>query len=399
MALKRILFVDDERAVLDGLRQRLYRAQRKWNMHFVESAELAIDQFEREPFDVLVTDVRMPGTDGAQLLEIIAQRWPESARIVLSGYAEPKQVMRLVPLAHQYLTKPCEPERLEHAIEQCTRLQELLRSPRLQLAVGKMRRLPAIPAVYQRLNEAMSQEGTTITEIAGIIARDSGVAAKVLQVVNSAFFRLSRPVTSVEQAVSYLGMSSVRNLVIAAEVFCQGPCASAPAGMELGKLQHHAQAVAAGARALGVRCSWSDDAILAGLLHDIGFWVMLQQCPEELAQVLELAREKRIEIHSAERELLGTTHAEIGAYLLGLWGLPYSILDAVAFHHDPAIGGHEFGLVAAVAIANAVVESGSSGAEPTLGALSCRDYLASLDSPMDWSEAQERIAAAINEDD
>ena len=100
---------------------------------------------QTHPCDVIVTDMRMPAMDGAKLLEIVSGQWPEAIRIVLSGYAELEQTVRLVPFAHQYLSKPCQPQQLENVIERCLLLHELLNQPHLRAIVGRIRKLPSLP--------------------------------------------------------------------------------------------------------------------------------------------------------------------------------------------------------------------------------------------------------------
>jgi HD-like signal output (HDOD) protein len=398
--MKQVLFVDDEPALLEGLRRRLYRARSKWEMTFVANAALAIEQLEAKPYDVIVTDMRMARMDGAQLLEIASEKSPQTIRIVLSGYSEERQVMRLVPLAHQYVSKPCEPDRLEQVIERCAQLQELLQEPRIRATVGRIRHLPALPRAYSRLREVIAREDVSAAEVAEVVASDSAVAAKILHVVNSAFFRLARPITRIEQAVVHLGFNAIRNLALSAEVFCQWSGVAVPSGFEPERLQEHARIVAAGAYALSEHHAWADDALLAGLLHDIGYWVLLQQCPEDMAAVAALSECESITLCAAERAALGTTHAEIGAYLLGLWGPPYPVLEAVAFHHSPTlVAQSEWDPLAAVAIAHAVATSlethRRSGprlrdVEPALDP----SYLTALKAPFDWTQAQERVRAA-----
>jgi HD-like signal output (HDOD) protein len=390
--MKRILFVDDEPALLEALRRRLYRAMSKWEMTFVPNAALAIEQLDARAYDVIVTDMRMARMDGAELLEIVSTKSPETIRIVLSGYAEERQVMRLVPLAHRYVSKPCEPDRLEDVIERCLRLQELLQEPRVRAIVGRIRQLPALPRVYARLRELIASEEATSAEVAEVIASDSAVTAKVLHVVNSAFFRLARPITRVEQAVVHLGFNAIRNLTLSAEVFCSWAGAAA-GGFDPERLQEHARKVAAGAYTLAAGRPWADDALLAGLLHDIGYWVLLQQCPQEMAQAVALAKEGALPLCEAERAVLDATHAEVGAYLLGLWGLPYPILEAVAYHHTASPAAHaEFDLLAAVAVAQAITSSSEPSHDPgwredstpAVGAA----YLAAVGAPFDWAEAE-----------
>jgi putative nucleotidyltransferase with HDIG domain len=394
--MKRVLFVDDEPAILDGLRQRLYRARSTWQMGFVTSGALAVAELEREPYDVIVSDMRMPKMDGAELLTIVSERWPQTIRIVLSGYSEQVHVMRLVPVAHQYLTKPCLPERLEQVIQRCIQLHELLREEHLRAAVGRIRQLPAIPRVYVRLNTILSREDTTVADVAEVVASDSGVAAKVLQVVNSAFFRLPRRITRIDHAISHLGFTAIRNLALSAEIFSRWPSRGLPGGFDPEELQAHTEAIAAAAYALAGRSPWADDALLAGLLHDIGYWILLQQCPKKMCQVLDMARAEGIPLHEGEIQVIGTSHAEIGAYLLGLWGFPYAIVEAVAFHHNPlCVQPSEFGVLAALVLAHKICDS---TALPALGVVPDpapgvdAEYLSSLGAPFDWSEAERRIA-------
>lgn len=395
--MKRILFVDDEPALLEGLRRRLYRAQSKWEMTFVATAALAIEELASKPYDVIVTDMRMARMDGAQLLEIASERSPQTIRIVLSGYSEERLVMRLVPLAHQYVSKPCEPERLEQVIERCVQLQELLQEPRIRSTVGRIRHLPALPRAYSRLRQVIAREDVSAAEVAQIVASDSAVAAKVLHVVNSAFFRLARPITRIEQAVVHLGFNAIRNLALSAEVFCEWPAIAVPAGFEPERLQAHSRALAAGAYALAGHQPWADDAMLAGLLHDIGYWMMLQQCPQEIEAAIALSERQSIPLYAAERAVFGTTHAEMGAYLLGLWGLPYPILEAVAFHHCPTLAAQsEFDVLAVVAIAQEVVASTEPHGKRASGQQEVhppvdQSYLTALGAPLDWTQAEERV--------
>jgi HD-like signal output (HDOD) protein len=402
--LKQVLFVDDDPALLEGLRCRLYRARSKWEMKFVSNAALAMEQLAALAYDVIVTDMRMARMDGAQLLEVASTRSPGTVRIVLSGYAEERQVMRLVPLAHRYISKPCEPDRLEEVIERCLRLQQLLQEPRIRAVVGRIRQLPALPRVYARLRELIAREDATATEVAEVISSDSAVTAKVLHVVNSAFFRLARPITRIEQAVVHLGFSAIRNLALSAEVFSAWPRAAAILpDFEPERLQDHARRVAAGAYALASGQPWADEALLAGLLHDIGYLILLQECPQEMTEAIALAKARAIPLHEAERTVLDATHAEVGAYLLGLWGLPYSMLEAVAFHHTPLLAPPgEFDLLAAVAISQAITSGADAPhvttAQPDTTPIDAA-YLTAVRAPFSWAEAVRRTHRSCSPED
>jgi HD-like signal output (HDOD) protein len=397
--MKRLLFVDDERPVLEGLRSRLRPLHGKWNMEFVESGPLAIEQMQKQPFDVIVSDMRMPAMDGAQLLQIVSERWPQTIRIVLSGYAELEQTVRLVPLAHQYLSKPCQPKQLENVIERCLRLHEILNEPRLRSIVGRIRTLPSLPSVYVALQKIVKDDNVTLSDVAKLVATDSALAARVLQIVNSAFFRLARRISNIEQAVSYLGFKAIRNLSMAVEIFARWP-GSTGAAVDLTKLQLHVHAVAAATTALTEKTSYADDAMLAGLLHDIGYWVLVKECPEELAAAVKRAMSAQIPLHAAETEIIGASHAEIGAYLLGIWGLPFPVVEAVALHHRPEeVTQPDFDVLAALVIAHSLSPIDDSSAfaaglapDPKVD----QSYLKGFNAPFDWNEAARRIAAATN---
>jgi HD-like signal output (HDOD) protein len=335
--------------------------------------------------------------DGTALLEAVSSRWPQTVRIVFSGYAELEQTVRLVPFAHQYLSKPCEPHQLENVITRCLKLQELLSQPHLRALVGRVRKLPSLPGIYVALQQAARNEHVTLSEVAKLVAADSALAARVLQIVNSAFFRLPKRISSIEQAVGYLGFNTIRNLAMSVEVFSRWPGGR---GLELDRLQLHVQSVAAAARALTAKTPLADDSMLAGLLHDIGYWILAQECPQDLSEAAKLAVSDRIPLHEAEIRLMGASHAEVGAYLLGIWGLPYPIIEAVAHHHHPARVTHaEFDVLAAVVIAHSLVPTDDTTAfEPGIPPDPKLDgaYLLSVKAPFDWQEAVRRVAETID---
>ncbi len=393
--MKRILFVDDERPLLEGLRTRLHRLSGKWQMGFVDTGALALEQMQAQPYDVIVTDMRMPVMDGAELLEIVSARWPQTVRIVLSGYSELEQTIRLLPFVHQYVSKPCQPKQLENIIERCLLLHELLNQSELRGIVGRIRKLPSLPHIYTQLQSIIHDENVTLKDIAKLVGADAALAARVLQIVNSAFFRLARRITNIEQAVSYLGFTAIRNLAMSVEIFTQWP-AGASSHLNLNKLQSHAHAVAAAANSLTAKTTIADDAMLAGLLHDIGYWVLAQECPAELDKAVELAVATGIPLHAAESQVIGASHAEIGAYLLGLWGLPYPVIEAVAHHHLPQrIVQSDFDVLAAIAVGHSLVpldDTDGFTAHLVPDARVDAAYLASVNAPFDWNEAVRRVA-------
>jgi HD-like signal output (HDOD) protein len=353
--MRRILFVDDEPKILDGLR-RLFRPQRfEWDMAFAEGGEAALALLDQSPFDVIVSDMKMAAMDGATLLERVRERHPRVVRIVLSGYTELEEAFRAAKVAHQFLLKPCDADMLRIAIERACSLQAILSSETLAGMVGALGKLPSAPQVYTDLTQALADPDSSLGRIAGIVERDVAISAKILQLVNSAFFGLARNVSSVENAVSYLGVNIIQSLAISVEAFRVFTGGDQVEGFSIDEFEEHSQLAAGIARKLGLPRHWADPAVVASLLHDIGLLVLATRAPEQFQAALRVAEEKQQPLHQAEAGLCGVSHAEIGAYLLGLWGLPQPVTEAVAHHHTPdRVPREEFDVVAAVYVADAL---------------------------------------------
>jgi putative nucleotidyltransferase with HDIG domain len=351
---RRILFVDDEQAILDGLRNRLRRKRDLWDMHFALGGKEALVKLADSSFDVLVTDMRMPGMDGATLLKEVQVRYPDVVRIVLSGHAEFEAALRAVPVAHQFIAKPCDPGVLENVVERACQLQKLVSDAAVRAIVGRVSGLPAMPHIYSTLRRMLLDEHCAMSDIAAVIKQDASIAAKLLQLVNSAFFRLSRPLSRIEDVVGYLGLEAINRLVLAGELF-DGKGESPEIRLFLRNLQRHSVVTATIASQLMTEKRDREDAFVAALLHDIGHMLMAVHLPEHHRAVIHRAEQENQSFHAVELSLFGVTHAEVGAYLLGIWGLPYFIVEAVANHHEPSrVGETKFGVLGAVHVSNAL---------------------------------------------
>jgi HD-like signal output (HDOD) protein len=333
--MKRILFVDDESKILDGIRRLLHADRERWDLQFAVGGEAALQACETGAFDVVVSDMRMPGMDGATLLGHIRDRFPSAVRIVLSGHSDAGSSARAVPVAHRFLAKPCNGAALRETIERVCILQDLLSTAELRQIVGSIGELPSLSNTYLSLVQAVRNPNTSIPQVAEIIEHDMGMSAKVLQLVNSAFFGLAQTVTTVQSAVSYLGMGTIKNLALASETFrVFSPDSRIPQSV-CESIQKHAHRTAAIAGALPVDPKIRDVTVVAALLHDIGKLVLASKMPDMFCAVLSRARERKCDPFEAEEELLGVSHAEIGAYPLGLWGIPNLAGEAIAHHHRP----------------------------------------------------------------
>ncbi|HEX4343576.1 MAG TPA: response regulator [Verrucomicrobiae bacterium] len=355
--MKTLLFVDDEVKVLQGLQRQLRAMRNDWDMHFVENSAAALTFMATTPVDVIVTDMMMPGMDGSQLLTEVSRHYPHSIRIVLSGHAEREAVLRLVGPAHQYLSKPCDADELRNAIARAFALRDLHANERLKQLTTRIKTLPSLPALHQQLTAELQKDEASLERVSEIISRDMGMTTKILQLVNSAFFGLPQKINSPQEAVMYLGITTVRSLVLSLQVFSQFEKNSLP-GFSLDALASHGWMTGVCARRIArmehQENQMLDQCFLAGLLHDVGQLVLAGGLPDEYAVVLQTAHANKLPVWRAEQDHFGVTHAEVGAYLLGLWGLPNPIIESVARHHHPSLSATPgFSAVIAVHAADA----------------------------------------------
>jgi HD-like signal output (HDOD) protein len=245
-------------------------------------------------------------------------------------------------------------------VDRAFKLRDLLNDDALKSLVSQLTTLPAMPHIYERLVKELQSPDASIATIGRIIEADVGMTAKILQWVNSAFFGIRRHVSSPTQAASLLGLDTVRSLVLMVGVFSQRPGASLPPAFSLDALWHHSMVCGACAQAIGKCESMKDressEAFTAGLLHDAGKLALVWNCQDEYKAVLARVDDGRQTVVQAEQEVFGATHAQVGAYMLGLWGLPDPIVEAVAFHHSPdECPGVAFAPLTAVHVANCLV--------------------------------------------
>jgi HD-like signal output (HDOD) protein len=373
--MRRILFVDDDPNVLAGLRNVLRPQRREWDMVFALGPEEALSKVESEAFDVVVSDMRMPKMDGATLLTEIKRRQPKTVRMILTGQTEQESVLKSVFIAHMFLAKPCEPTLLRRVVERACRLNDILNDEDLKAAAGKVEMLPAAPKTYVALNEALMSPNCSVTDVSRVIERDVGLCAKILQLVNSAFFGLPRRISSLTEAVSYIGTATIKNLAMALEAFSSGARSSGLTAAELDSLQHHSLLAGQIARRIEVPDkSKAEEAFLAGVLHEVGRLVPVDQ-------------------RAMDDRCLTIDHPLLGGYLLGLWGLPHPIIEAVAYHREPRMLPHsEPELTDAVYIAHSL--AAEVGNEPNVPKLDL-DYLGKLGIEASTVDGMREIARGL----
>ncbi|MBM3979158.1 MAG: HDOD domain-containing protein [Planctomycetes bacterium] len=379
----RVLFVSDDAGAHRAFRAAFAPVQRDWEVTAARGGADALLRLERGEYDALVAEAQLAGTGCAEVLLEVRRRHPPTARIVLADIARPGELVHLVALAHRVLPSTCAPAELYAAVHRGFALRALLGNPALASVVGRLASVPTLSAHYARIADELMMPEYSLAAVGELVAQDPGIAARLLQMANSALVGLRKPATTPGQAVRVLGADLTRTLVLAADLFSRyNPNSLRPFSIET--LWDHSQKVAELAGLIATDLNAGEqvarESALAGLFHDIGKLALASQLAGPYKEVMMLMRADGLTAAAAERRVLGTTHAEVGAYLLGLWGLPDALVEAVAWHHEPgACPGTAISALTAVHAADALLRA-PDGAKPDA------EYLARLGLSSRWEE-------------
>lgn len=336
---KRILFVEHDPQALAALKV-LVGPMREWEATFAQGGAQALELFRHRVFDVVVTALRMPEVDGRQVLERVLQAHPATIRVAFSGPGDQELLSQSIGVVHQALPRACTLEDLVALVVNGDHLGSQKVGEDVKWVIGRIDHLPTVPHLYQQLRQALEQEEVTVKVVGDIIRQDVAMTARLLNLVNSAFFGLRRTVESPQDAVAFLGTETIQALVLAHGLF-QETGALGTETLLLEDVWRHSLSVAKGARALaameGLSRSLKAEAFMGGLLHDVGILVLAKNFPDRYDRVLRAGEKDRLPIFVAEQREFGVGHAEVGAYLLGLWGIQAAVLRAVSLHHTPGL--------------------------------------------------------------
>lgn len=202
--------------------------------------------------------------------------------------------------------------------------------------VEDSKELGSPPIIYRRLMEVINHPRGGAGDVANVIREDTALTARLLKLVNSAFFAFPKKIDTVSQAVSVVGTSQVRDLSLATSV--TEMFAGVPADLlDVQKFWKHSLACGVAARVIaGMRSEANVERFfVAGVLHDVGRLVLLLRVPDVVREVMEQAQAREQLLYEVEREALGFDHARVGGMLLKHWSMPEALVEAVALHHDP----------------------------------------------------------------
>ncbi|MGD9187533.1 MAG: response regulator, partial [Desulfobacteraceae bacterium] len=330
---KTILFVDEEQFIRNALKRSFRKMRGEWDMTFASSPNEALAALQEMPSDVVVSETIFSGEEGLDFLATVREKHPQSVRIILSGYADQDVVLQSVNVAHQYLAKPCEDETLKATIARAFMMKELLDDDALKQVVSKIDSLPSVPSLYLELVEELKSEDASIDKIGDIISKDMGLTVKILKLVNSSYFGLRQHISNPTKAVSLLGIDLIKAIVLTAGTLDKFQHLKFP-GFSIELMWEHAMRSAAFAKIIAQDAELKrkdvDTAFMATLLHDIGKLLIAAHMPTQFSEILAQVGQQDGTMRDAEMDIIGTSHAAVGAYLLGLWGLPDQIINAAA---------------------------------------------------------------------
>ncbi len=354
MSEKRILIAVADSEAREEMR---HAFGEQWQVIAVGNGTAAVAEMEKQPCDVLVADLDLPEIDGAELLNQTRKQYPNTVLFILAADADKERVMKNVLGAHQFLTKPCDKATLKNVIERALALDTWIANAKMRELVSRIRTFPTVPTLYLEVLNALKAPDSTTVQVGAIIAKDMAMMTKLLQVLNSACFGLPRRITDPAEAVGILGFEAVKSMVMTIKLLNQYDKIK-PVYFSIDRLWRHSTDVARCAKQLTLMHTddraMAEIAFTAGLMHDLGKIVLAANFDEQYRGAQSLARKQQLPSSEVEREFFGATHGEIGAYLLGLWGMPLDLLEVAALHHQPSRSVNKgFTVLTAVHLANA----------------------------------------------
>ncbi len=350
-----ILFVTTRKTQLAEIVKTVVPIQTKYDCFFAENGEQAINLLATNKIDIVFSGLEIYLANGSNLIREIKNLFPESIRIAMVETFENQKIGEISQFIHQFIQYPFDIKLLENKIESTLKIKDLLGNQKIIQVINSLTTLPTLPEIYLKIEEEISKPDFSIQKISNLISKDPTLTAKILQIVNSAYFGLEREVTNINFAISYLGVNIIKSLVFYIQLFSTMRL-SPERKKFLEKIWYHSLVVASTSYNLAKKYLPQkyqiESAYTAGVLHDIGKLVLLT-IPTYPTNVEMIQEQKFLEEYEAEYEVFECNHAEIGGYLLGLWGFPHHIIEAVAFHHKPSSTfANEFSILTAVHLAN-----------------------------------------------
>lgn len=363
-----LLFVDDEKNILSAIRRALRREP--YRLLFANNGAHGLEILKENSVDMVVSDILMPVMDGMKFLREVKEKYPDTIRLILTGYADRAFVQEALSkeYAHEVIAKPWEEERLKEIIQNALDQSETQtkEAPWLRTIINSVSGLPTLPQAYLEIREILSEEDVSIEKLSDSINRSPSISTRILRWANSSIFGQKAEVDTVNRAVLVLGLDMVGGLALSQSVMDSLACEEPELSLfNRSQFWLHANACGATSKLLIERVTRerrvSANALTAGLLHDLGKLVSDLYLREPFARALQEAADRESILYEAEKEAIGATHAEIGHYLSEWWNLPQYLSDVIWWHHTPSTAERNEDLVAAVHVADVLVQGFSIG--------------------------------------
>ena len=354
---KRILFFSGNPVEREVIQAELCASEEGWEKCMSSTFDEAVAALQTGSFDAVVA-AHHADKSSAKLLNWAAEHHPKVARLIIADHREREDVLRAVLATHQFLPRPVVPAVLAGTIESALLLGGSLPNEVLLTLAASIKVFPPMPSLYFKVMGELNSPDYSAQTVADILSKDLAMTTRLLQVINSGLYGLPRRITDLTEVVNLLGQEVVNSLVIGIHVFLQHDHIK-PLYFSISQIWQHSTAVATGARLITQMETGSAEraaeAYTAGLLHDIGKLVLANNFEAQYNAAQKAARELHQPLWEAEVKEFGVSHAEMGAFILGRWGMPMALLEATAWHHHPSrSASQEFSALTAVHIANAL---------------------------------------------
>lgn len=356
---QRLLFVGMESSWFQGVERDLARLEPNWNCQLIADTEQALLALQAEACPTLI----LSSASAGQLANV--PQTSSLVRIVLCDGKDRGETARWNAAGAHPLPLTTDAAGLAANVRRIARVQEWVAGDGMKKLLAQCRKLPAMPRLYSQVTAELSSPNGSIEAVAQHIAQDPVMTAKLLQVVNSAFFALGREITHPTEAVMFLGAERTRSLILLAGVFTQYESVNCP-GFSAEQIWNHSLQVGNLARTVAMaetrNAKFAEAAFTAGLVHDMGKLILAANVPAMCVAIEQIHTLKKVTQREAELQVLGTTHAELAAGLMGTWALPLPVLEAVACHHVPTRSADKgFSLLTAVHAANVFADEAGCG--------------------------------------
>ncbi|MDY0362632.1 MAG: HDOD domain-containing protein [Desulforegulaceae bacterium] len=353
-----ILFVDEDKDMLKSLNRMLKQKEKQWTLLFADSAKKALLIMEKKPADIIISEYNMNEINGYELLKTIKEKFPQTDRIILSGETDEDKIIKAVPIAHQFIYKPVNSTKLDKLLTRTIAMKNILKDKNLRITISRLDSLPSLPSIYNSIVKELNSSVSSTKKIGEIISKDPSMTSKILQLINSGFFYLPSKISKPEDAVVILGTDVVKSLVLNLEIFSKMKLPNYFKKFQ-NDLHEHSMAAAKTAKEIalmeGLSDFCADQAFMAGLIHDCGKLILASNFPDDYKLVLENFGSLSQESIEKEKEIFKASHEIVGAFLMGVWGLPLEIIEAILYHHNPsASSDNEFTVTSAVYAANII---------------------------------------------